>query len=58
MQRDEDPNQELLMLGFQRQRKAIDDAVDGENVVSVASIFSSILFISEIQAKVNASLIG
>lgn len=30
VQRDQNPNQELLMLGFQRQRKAIDDAVDEE----------------------------
>lgn len=26
VQRDEDPDQELLMLGFQRQRKAVYDA--------------------------------
>lgn len=26
VQRDENPNQELLMLGFQRQREAVDDA--------------------------------
>lgn len=36
VQWDENPNQELLMLGFQRQRKAIYDAVDKKDLKLVS----------------------
>lgn len=35
VQRDENPNQELLMLGFQRQREAIDDAAEEKDLALV-----------------------